>query len=164
MLMTPARRISKFSRYLVVVATVSLTGCVSVRAQDGQTRIDEGQEAGRLSASEPERNMSAMREQMQSLMQEMDSDLAGLVAEMGMASEGEKTEAIAAVLAELTRQRETMSRMLAEVRPIIVTHIMAHMAEPSSKSMVQCSWVEWTVGTEEESEKEEIWLPGTGNE
>jgi hypothetical protein len=79
--------------------------------------------------------MMAMHQGMHSRMEEMDSQLADLVARMNAASGEEKTDAIAAVVTELVTQRQAMHAMMAEMQPMMMQHMMRHMGSGMMEGM-----------------------------
>jgi hypothetical protein len=71
-------------------------------------------------------DMMAMHQKMHARMQAMDQKLDALVAEMEAASGYDKTDAIAAVVAELVDQRKVMHGMMAGMQPRVMGPMMEH--------------------------------------
>lgn len=81
------------------------------------------------------RAMMAERQQMHEKMQAMDAKLGDMVDQMQDASGEDKTEALAAIVAELVTQRRQMHQKMGGHHAHMMQHMMTHMQAMQSGTM-----------------------------
>ncbi|NNE46296.1 MAG: hypothetical protein HKN37_06520 [Rhodothermales bacterium] len=130
------KNITRLSIAAAVVAVI-LMGATSIVAGESEEKPSMGH-PGMGGEAMMEEGMMAMHQKMHAKMKAMDEKLDALVAEMDAAGSRKKTDAVAAVVAELVSQRKAMHAMMMKMQPQMMEHMRTGMMEGMKQSMGDC--------------------------